>query len=242
MAWTHLRVSMEFMKLNKITTLSIAAVASLSLVACGNDTAADNAPNEGVTVAAAPESTEAAEETGAAEGAAPDEQTDMPAEGAEEGEAKPGADTAAPAPAPGSTSPGTAEDAKSARDLAVGHIQKEAGAEGVVIAQDLEDRTGKWDVDVLLGEDLHQVKVNTADGGAKTDETEKADDEDRAAGASEVTIEKAIDAALADTPGIVEDASWEDDNSQWQVEIVPEGEKNEIEVLVDPATGEVSKG
>ena len=225
MAWTHLRVSMEFMKLNKITTLSIAAVASLSLVACGNDTAADNAPNEGVTVAAAPESTEAAEETGAAEG-----------------EAKPGADTAAPAPAPGSTSPGTAEDAKSARDLAVGHIQKEAGAEGVVIAQDLEDRTGKWDVDVLLGEDLHQVKVNTADGGAKTDETEKADDEDRAAGASEVTIEKAIDAALADTPGIVEDASWEDDNSQWQVEIVPEGEKNEIEVLVDPATGEVSKG
>lgn len=214
--------------MHKIATLSIAAVASLALVACG----ADNGTQEPAPAVTAGSPSE----------------VDPPAETAEPAETETPAETAAPAETAPEATPdetpaveaGSAADATTARDLAVAHILEETGTEGIVIDQDLENRQGRWDVDVLAGDTVYEVKVHTVDGTAMTDDQEGADGDDRAAAAATVTIGEAIEAALAHTPGIVEDASWDDDGGgRWEIEVVPAAGGDDVEIHVDPSSGEV---
>ncbi|MET4076868.1 PepSY domain-containing protein [Janibacter sp. UYMM211] len=85
------------------------------------------------------------------------------------------------------------------------------------------------------------MKANTADESVRTEEAEHADDEDRAAAASKLPIEQAIDASVPHTPGAVDDAAWDDDDQgAWEVEIISNSDNREIELRVDPATGDVT--
>lgn len=207
------------MQLKKIATLSIAAVAALALTACGSDNGTEE-PAPAVT---------AGNEAAPSEGSVPET---TPAESTP-------AETDAPA-TEGAVEAGSAADAATARNLALAHISTETGTDGIVIDQDLERRDGRWDVDVLAGDTVHEVKVHTVDGTAVTDESEGADGDDRAAAAAAVTIGDAIDAALAHTAGIVDDASWDDDGGgRWEIGVVPSAGGDDVDILVDPTSGEV---
>lgn len=220
------------MQLKKIATISIAAVASLAMTACGTDNGTE-APAPAVT-AGSP--TEVEPTDAPAQTETPVESTESPAE----------PETPAETTEPGAAEPdagheaGSVEDATNARELALEHVLAEAGAEGVVIDQDLENRDGRWDVDVLVGDEVYEVKVHTVDRTAMTDDVEGADGDDRAAAMATITIGEAIEAALAHTPGIVEDASWSDDDPiGWEIEVVPAAGGDDVEIDVDPTSGEV---
>lgn len=223
------------MQLKKIATLSIAAIMPLALSACGND-AATESPAPAVTAGSPAEVTEAPAET-----VSPVE-TEAPTETAAPAETGTPAETASPddAQTDAGHEAGSVEDAANARELAVEHVAGEAGAEGVVIDQDLEDRAGRWDVDVLVGDEVYEVKVDTVARTATTDEVEGADGDDRAAAMATITIGDAIEAAHAHTPGIIEDASWsDDDHVGWEIEVVPAAGGDDVEIKVDATSGEV---
>ena len=94
---------------------------------------------------------------------------------------------------------------------------------------------------MLAGDQIYEIKVRTTDESTATDELESADDEDRAAAAASVTVEQALDAALAHTPGIIEDIKWEDDDrTGWQVDVEPTGQDDDVELHVDPSTAAVT--
>lgn len=199
------------MKIKKFATLSVAALAAFSLAACSSGDGKTAEESSSTPVAVAPPSNDES-----------DDATEAP-------------ETSAPA----APAVGTAEDAARARTVALDFIEKEKGAQGIVIAQDLEDDKAKWDVDVLLGDEVFEVKV-TADGKATLDSTEKADEEDIEAASSEFTIEQAIDKALAHTPGIIDNVDWSDDDKAWEVDIDVDGKDDDVELRVD-TTGKVTE-
>ena len=205
----------------KIAIATVAALALVPLAACtGNGTTSD--PEPGITAVGSPEATAAETQPAATQSA----DASAPAETQQ----APSSDVVA----------GSLEDAETARDLALAHVAAEAGAEGVVIEQDLDDDgRSEWDVDVFVADRVYKVDVDTAAGTARTDEIEDADDDDRDAAAATVTIGEAIEAALAHTPGTLDDASWDDDDDKgWEIEIDREG-GGDVELKVDPNTAEV---
>lgn len=224
------------MKLKHIVSVPLAAAASMSLAACGGDAPAEE-PAPAITASgnASEEAPSPSEEQSSEPQDTSSEQA--PSEDGSASEAQsPGAEETGAA----DLTAGSVEDATMARTLAVQHGNEEFGSQGTVIGQDLEDRANQWDVDVLIGETVYEIKVNTADGSTRTDDEEGADSDDREAASATVTIAQAIDAALTEVPGGIDEVSWDDDDDDrgWHVDVDTEN-GDDVEVHVDSESGEV---
>lgn len=108
-------------------------------------------------------------------------------------------------------------------------------------AHEIDDR---WEVEVIAGDRSIEVKVS-ADGNtvASRDDHDTADDDDRARlGGAQVTLTQAIEAALREVPGSLDDAELDhkDDRDVWEVSI-DTPEKRDIEVYVSPQDGSIIK-
>lgn len=219
---------MKTFNLKRFSTVSAAvALAAGSLAACGgNEPAIEEAPNSEQT-ATTDETTSGDDNTDDADdatddGANDDEATDI---GTTDGDQTDGATGGAFAP--------NADSASEGRDAALAAVDAEHGSGGVVIAQDWDNRITGWDVDVLLNDRVYEVDVN-ADGAA-IQEDDDVDDDDRTAADVPVTIGDAIDAALENTQGDIDDVNFDD--GVWEVELLSDGA--EITVYVDSQSGEV---
>lgn len=219
---------MKTFNLKRFSTVSAAvALAAGSLAACGgNEPAIEEAPNSEQT-ATTDESTSGDDNTDDADDATDDGANDDDAtdNGTTDGDQTDGAT--------GGTFAPNADSASEGRDAALAAVDGEHGSGGVVIAQDWDNRITGWDVDVLLNDRVYEVDVN-ADGAA-IQEDDDVDDDDRTAADVPVTIGDAIDAALENTQGDIDDVNFDD--GVWEVELLSDG--SEIIVYVDSQSGEV---
>lgn len=195
-----------------LASIAISALA-LTAAACTNDdTTADPAEP-----AAPPAATTAPAEPGAT---APTEATD---------EATP-ADAATPA---------NAEERNANALSAIATAAEEAG--GTAYEIDDSDDDGQWEVDVMVENRSHEITV-AADGSTVIErEEDDADQEDISRlDQAQVTIEQAIEAALAEVPGSLDDVELSDDNGRgvWEVSI-DETENDDVEVYIDIVSGDV---
>lgn len=106
---------------------------------------------------------------------------------------------------------------------------------------DDEDDDQVWEVDVLVGDRKHEVKVSWDGRNVVGQEEDDADAEDvrRLEGAG-LSLAQAIERALDEVPGALDDAELDDDNDRavWKVEIdTPEADG--IEVLIGVTDGQV---
>ncbi|WP_256839662.1 PepSY domain-containing protein [Ornithinimicrobium faecis] len=118
--------------------------------------------------------------------------------------------------------------------VAIGTAEAEAG--GTAYEIDDQDDDGTWEVDVRV--DDRSVEVTVSEDGTQVVETEDddLDDEDRAAlDASTITLAEAIELAVAEVGGVLDDAELEgEDDGQphhWEVSVDTD-EQDDIEVLV----------
>lgn len=105
-------------------------------------------------------------------------------------------------------------------------------------AVDLEWDDNEWEVDVLVGDVVHDLRVS-ADGSqvVRTDDdpdTVDADDLTRI-NESTITMEQAIETALAERQGRLTDADLDEDEHEWDVEV------DDQEIRVDSRTGEIKR-
>lgn len=126
---------------------------------------------------------------------------------------------------------------------AIETAEKEVG--GKVVDLDWDDDKSGWSVDVVKGNKSHELEV-AADGSKVTnqDEVEDVDSDDRREyDAIKVEIAKAIETALKDTPGTLDDVSVDEEQGQimWEVDIYPEGGGADVTVYVDVKSGQVLK-
>ena len=147
------------------------------------------------------------------------------------------------APTAGATTdaaaPADAEASNAAALRAITFAAGEAG--GTAYGLDDSDLTGTWEVDVLVGDRSHEIEVSedgtTVEG--REEEDADRDDIDRL-GRAQVTIEDAIDTALAEVPGTLDDVELDDEDGTdvWEVTI-DAADNDDIEVYVDAGSGEI---
>ena len=200
------------MNIKKLGSLSAAVALSFGLAACSSDDAEDTV-DDAQTVAS-----EAADEASSAidEATSDDSTTDS---GTTDGAA-------------GASDRGV-DGAQAARDTALSVVAEAGDTDGVVVSQDWDD-DGHWDIDIVAGSTLHEIKVKGDQVIER--ETDDVDDADSAAASAAVTIDDAIATALESTPGDLDEASYED--GRWEIDI-DTSTTNDVEVHVDANTGEV---
>lgn len=146
-----------------------------------------------------------------------------------------------PTPAEGATPGGDATpNERNATALrAIATAAQAAG--GTAYELDDADDDGQWEIDVMVGDRNHEVTV-AADGQTVVSrEEDDADTEDRnRLQQAQTTIEQAIEAALMEVPGNLDDVELDDDNGRtvWEV-TVDEQNMQDVEVYVDVVTGDV---
>ncbi|HJG79361.1 MAG TPA: PepSY domain-containing protein [Brevibacterium senegalense] len=193
-------------------SLSVVAAAALTLSACGGGEAA-------------PEESEAA-----------------PAQSADSGEAVPTAESTESADSADSSADsaqsrgGDLDDARTAVQTA----EDENG--GTAHSLDFDDND-LWEVTVLADGTEWEYDIST-DGSTieRTDEdTEDDADDQRELDQAEVTLIEALETALEDTPGTIDDIDLDEDDGtlRWDVSIHPEGDSGEQEIEVDAASGDI---
>lgn len=118
----------------------------------------------------------------------------------------------------------------------------EAEAGGTAYEIDDQDEDGTWEVDVRV--DDRSVEVTVSADGTEVTETEDddLDDDDRAAlDAATITLREAIELAVAEAGGVLDDAELEGEDDgephHWEV-TVDTDDQDDIEVLIS-VTGEV---
>lgn len=123
---------------------------------------------------------------------------------------------------------------------AIATAEAETGGTAYEI-DDLDD-DGTWEVDVRV--DDHSVEVTLSQDGTEVLETEQddLDDDDRAAlDAATITLSDAIELAVAEVNGVLDDAELEGEDDgrphHWEVS-VDTAERDDVEVLIS-VTGEV---
>lgn len=192
------------MSIKKFTAMSAAAALSFGLAACSSDEVEDTASDAQTAVS------EAADD---ASSAISDDDTAGSGDGA------------AATPSRG------VDGAKAARDAALDVVAEAGDTGGVVVSQDWED--GVWEIDVVAGTTLHELKVK--DDQVIERETDDVDADDTAAASASVSIDDAIVTALESTPGELDEASYDD--GRWEIEI--DTVSDDVNVYVDAETGEI---
>ncbi|QGU07594.1 hypothetical protein COCCU_08350 [Corynebacterium occultum] len=147
-------------------------------------------------------------------------------------------ETAAPTTADEQTTTTTAADEQAGEDPVFNAIAAALAEHsgGIIISIDREDDTDIYDIDLVSGEELIELKVDT-DGTVREDEREREDEEVVDAQNITVTVEDAIRQALDQNPeGILDDAELEEENGtlQWQISL-DDGERNDLTELRIPA-------
>lgn len=156
----------------------------------------------------------------------------------------PAATAAAPAPTAATTDAprgDTAADA-AAHNAAGGAAAATAEAEvsGTAIQLDHDDQ--RWEVEVLVGDRVHDV--TTDNGGTAVTESDRDEavdgDDARRAAAATVSLVDAMKTALEATPGVIDDVELDDRNGAvvWEVTI-DTAENDDVDVYVDAATGAI---
>lgn len=122
---------------------------------------------------------------------------------------------------------------------AIGTAEAEAG--GTAYEIDDQDADGTWEVDVRVED--RSVEVTVSADGSRVERTEEddLDDDDRAAlDAATITLAEAIELAVSEAGGVLDDAELEGEDDgrphHWEVTVDTGG--TETEVLVDVA-GEI---
>ncbi|GMA33010.1 PepSY domain-containing protein [Litorihabitans aurantiacus] len=151
---------------------------------------------------------------------------------------------ASPSPSDASPTTGASTPAPGAGDRTASGLAAIAVAEsetgGVAFAIDDSDDDGGWEVTVRTGDTAVEVRVGS-DGTVVRTEPDDLDDDDRTAiDAVGITLAQAIETAVAETGGVLDDADLSDDDDQRHVEVtVDTADRTDVEVHLDPASGEV---
>ena len=212
------------MEKKHLALTSVAALA-LALSACGAPAEDNNSSNDNETQ----QTQEATQNTESDDMASQDTSDDM-----DDAEDKDDSNDAA-APTKG----GSKDNALKAIDTA----EKEIG--GKVVDLDWDDDKSGWEVEVYKGGKIHEIKI-AADGSKiiERDDVENADADDRREyDAIKTDIRKAIETALKDTPGSLDDVSVDEEQGQimWEVEIYPEGGGSDVTIYIDVKSGKILK-
>ncbi|MBM7795910.1 PepSY domain-containing protein [Pseudoglutamicibacter cumminsii] len=211
------------MEKKHLALTSVAALA-LALSACGTPAEDNNSSNESETQ----QTQEATQNTESEDMASQDTSDDMD-DSDDADDNNDNNDAAAP------TKGGSKDNALKAIDTA----EKEIG--GKVVDLDWDDDKSGWEVEVYEGGKIHEIKI-AADGSKiiERDDVENADADDRREyDAIKTDIRKAIETALKDTPGSLDDVSVVEEQGQimWNVEIYPEGGGSDVDIYIDVKSG-----
>lgn len=188
----------------KLLAITAAAGLSLTLAACGDDSSDTDATATETTVVTSDDPTADAEATTAQNGVATETQTAV-----------------------------SDEDATSDRDPVFDAIDLVLAQhpDGVIIDIDREDDTEAYEIDVVVGEEVLELDVDTAAGEVRESDRDNDDAEDvRRAQEATVTISDAITQALEAHPdGVVDEASLEDEDGrlEWQIDL-DDVERNDL--------------
>ncbi len=213
------------MEKKHLALTSVAALA-LALSACGTPAEDNNSSNESETQ----QTQEATQNTESDDMESQDTSDDM-----DDADDKDGSSNDAAAPTKG----GSKDNALKAIDTA----EKEIG--GKVVDLDWDDDKSGWDVEVVKGNKSHEIEISP-DGSKITnrDEVEDVDSDDRREyDAIKVDIRKAIETALKDTPGGLDDVSVDEEQGQimWEVDVYPEGGGSDVTIYIDVKSGKILK-
>ncbi|MGO1182710.1 MAG: PepSY domain-containing protein [Micrococcaceae bacterium] len=110
-------------------------------------------------------------------------------------------------------------------------------ADGIIVDVDKEDRGDRYDVDVVVGNEVIELEV-TLDGEIREDDREGDDDDVREAQQATVTAAEAIQEALNQHEGSVLDEAQldeDDDRLVWDIDLDDEN-GNDLAELEIPAT------
>lgn len=103
--------------------------------------------------------------------------------------------------------------------------------DGVILDIDREDSTVTYEMDVVVGQDVLELIVDTESGDVREDERDNDEEEDiREAGAATVTVADAITQALEAHPdGVLDEASLDEDDGrlQWEIDL-DDVERNDL--------------
>lgn len=215
------------MEKKHLALTSVAALA-LALSACGAPAEDNNSSNDNETQ----QTQEATQNTESDDMASQDTSDDMD-KSDDADDSNDNNDAAAP------TKGGSKDNALKAIDTA----EKEIG--GKVVDLDWDDDKSGWEVEVYKGGKIHEIKI-AADGSKiiERDDVENADADDRREyDAIKTDIRKAIETALKDTPGSLDDVSVDEEQGQimWNVEIYPEGGGSDVDIYIDVKSGKILK-
>ncbi|MFX0537969.1 PepSY domain-containing protein [Ornithinimicrobium sp. Y1847] len=210
---------------NRTMTAALALVLSLTLTACGsNDTEGD-----GVTPPP----------TGSAQENVGDTTDDGPLE--DVGDPTAPIDDDADMTEDEDVSEGEAMDLTQTALAAIATAEEETG--GIAYEIDDQDDDGTWEVDVRV--DDRSVEVTVSEDGTEVVGTEDddLDDDDRAAlDAAEITIQEAIQIAIDEVGGVLDDVELEEDDGRyyWEVSVdSTDRGMDDVEVKIDVTTGEI---
>lgn len=161
--------------------------------------------------------------------------------------------TTAPASASGSASASASGSASPA--AAAGSVERQGDdpayaaidailglhGDGVIVEMDLDDDDAKWEVDVVVGDDVKEYDVTTG-GQVSEGVRPQIDDDVRRAGEAQVTAETAISTALQGrTDQTVDEVDLDEEGGTlvWKVELDRENGEDGAEVKIDAKTGDV---
>jgi len=108
------------------------------------------------------------------------------------------------------------------------------------VFQKIKNGSSYFEVDVIAGNQKHEVKIDAASGQVLGSKAENDSDGDSAqlqqAG---VSLRQAVSAAVAKTGGVAKEAEWENENGQsyYKVETIANGQ--EYDVKIDAQNGSV---
>lgn len=121
---------------------------------------------------------------------------------------------------------------------AIAAAEDEAG--GTAYEIDDQEQDGSWEVDVAVGDRSVEVTVD-ADGAVTRTDDDDLDGDDRAGlDAATITLVEAIELAIGEVGGVLDDAELEEDDGThyWEVSLDGTDRGDDVEVKVS-VTGEV---
>lgn len=205
---------------SRIALIALTTAAVLGVAACGSDSAPSN-PDDTVTMSSSESSTSES---------SPSSSTSESSSSSE---------------SPSATGSGSSDagDGLAAVTAAIDAAESETG--GTAYEVDDQDDDGSWEIDVA--KDGASIEVEVSSQGKVTEqEQDDLDDEDRTAlRSAKTTIAEAIEKALAEVDGTVDDAELEEEDGTWYWQVSvdtddTEDDDDDREVRVSTTNGKVT--